>query len=247
MKRVFLALSMLLATFLAPAQTAPALSDATQSTALQPFAATYAVHRTGKPFGDATLQLVHLGDARWRVDLGIRGTRGFIGLAGLNLQQSTLFEVSGDQYRPLSQSTVRKAVIGSRRTTGVYDWAGTRRSGRAMSRKPGAARCALQDGDMSGLLINLAVLRDAKPGTTLRYRFVDDGRVRDHHYAVASEREPVTVDELGYNAMRVTRSKQAGEETILWVVEGVPMPIRILQRENGEDALDLRLMEYNGA
>ena len=96
MKRVFLALLMLFAAFVAPAQTtAPALPDATQSKPLQPFAATYAVHRTGKPFGDATLQLVHLGDARWRVDLGIRGTRGFIGLAGLNLQQSTLFEVSG--------------------------------------------------------------------------------------------------------------------------------------------------------
>jgi hypothetical protein len=30
-------------------------------------------------------------------------------------------------------------------------------------------------------------------------------------------------------------------------VEGVPTPIRILQREGGEDALDLRLVEYTGA
>lgn len=246
MKRVFLALSMLLAVFLARAQTSPSLPDPARPT-LQPFVATYAVHRAGKPFGDATLQLVHLDDARWRVDLDIRGTRGFIGLAGLNLQQSTLFEVSGQQYRPLSQSTVRKAVFGSRTTTGVYDWSRHRAQWQGDIKKTRRGAVALQDGDMSGLLINLAVLRDAQPGSTLQYRFVDDGRIRDHRYAVSSEREPVVVDELGYNAMRVTRSKQGGEETILWVVEGVPMPIRILQRENGEDAIDLRLTEYNGA
>ena len=38
---------------------------------------------------------------------------------------------------------------------------------------------------MSGLLINLAVIRDAQPGKSLHYRFVDDGRVRDHQYVVA--------------------------------------------------------------
>jgi len=90
------------------------------------------------------------------------------------------------------------------------------------------------------------VLRDAQPGATLQYRFVDDGRVRDHQYVVANEREPQIVDEISYSAMRVTRAK-GGDETILWVVEGVPMPIRILQREHGEDVTDLRLKEYKGA
>lgn len=257
MKRV-LALSLLLAAVVvAQAQTAPpspagalpaaALPATTQARTLAPFVAAYEVYRDGKAFGDATLQLAKLDGARWRVDLGIRGTHGLIGLAGLNLQQSTLFDVSGDQYRPLSQSTVRKAVFGNRKSTGVYDWSRHQALWQGDVKKTRRGAVALQDGDMSGLLINLAVLRDAQPGATLQYRFVDDGRVRNHKYVVAGEREPQVVDEISYSAMRVTRAKSGSEETILWVVEGVPMPIRILQRENGEDVTDLRLKEYKGA
>jgi hypothetical protein len=31
------------------------------------------------------------------------------------------------------------------------------------------------------------------------------------------------------------------------VVDGVPTPVRLLQREDGEDKYDLRLVEYKGA
>ena len=158
---------------------------------MRPFVASYAVFRDGKAFGDATLQLVQAPGGRWRVDLGIRGTRGLAGLAGLNLQQSTVFDVVDGAYRPLSQSTVRKLVFGSRRTTGTYDWAKGAVQWQGDVKKTRRAAIPLQAGDMSGLLINLAVLRDAVPGATLRYRFVDDGRVRQHEYQVAADREPV--------------------------------------------------------
>lgn len=258
MKRVFLAAFLAVAAIVAAhAQTAPvamspaavdeALSATAKGRTLVPFVAAYEVYRGGKAFGDATLQLSRIDGARWRVDLGIRGTRGLIGLAGLNFQQSTLFDVNGDQYRPLSQSTVRKAFFGDRKSTGVYDWSRHLAQWQGDVKETRRGAVALQDGDMSGLLINLAVLRDAQPGATLQYRFVDDGRVRTHHYVVSGEREPQEVDEISYSAMRVTRSKGGDEETILWVVEGVPMPIRILQRENGQDVTDLRLKEYKGA
>lgn len=247
MKRAFLALPVLLAAVVVQAQTASSLPQPPLQRTLQPFVATYDVYRAGKPFGDATLQLARLDAARWRVDLGIRGTRGLTRLTGLNLQQSTLFDVSGGHYRPLSQSTVRKAIFGNRKSVGIYDWGTHRAQWQGDVKKTRRGAVPLQDGDMSGLLINLAVLRDAQPGTTLNYRFVDDGRVRDHQYVVASAREPQLVDALSFNAMRVARTKHGGEETILWVVEGVPMPIRILQRENGVEVTDLRLMEYKGA
>ena len=219
---------------------------AQEQRALAPFEAAYAVYRDGKPFGDATLQLAQLDGARWRVDLDIKGSRGLLGLAGLNLQQSTLFDIAGGHYRPLSQATVRKAVFGQRRTTGIYDWNTRKAQWQGDVKKTRRGAIALQDGDMSGLLLNLAVLRDAMPGTTLRYRFVDDGRVRNHEYTVAPGPERQVVNELGYNATRVTRVNGSGEETMLWMVEGVPMPIRILQRENGQDTTDLRLLEYKG-
>lgn len=221
----------------------PVAAPAPAQRALQPFVASYEVHRDGKVLGDATLQLVDLPAGRWRVDLGIRGTRGLAGLAGLNLQQSTLFDVVDGRYRPLSQSTVRKMVFRSRRTTGTYDWARGVAQWQGDVKETRRGEVPLQPGDMSGLLINLAVQRDAVPGTALHYRFVDDGRVRQHQYLVDAEREPVEVDGLGYSAMRVTRAKAAGESTTLWVTEGVPMPVRILTIDD-EDEIDLRLVDY---
>ena len=46
--------------------------------------------------------------------------------------------------------------------------------------------------------------------------------------------------------MRADRVEDGGDETILWVAAGVPTPIRILQREDGADSTDLRLVEYKG-
>ncbi|BCT92842.1 hypothetical protein LYSHEL_18660 [Lysobacter helvus] len=229
------------ATTATPATTAPA--PVVESHALVPFLATYAVFRDGKPLGDATLQLVALDNARWRVDLRIDATHGLIGIAGVNLQQSTLFDVAGTQYRPLTQSSVRKVVFSKKVITGVYDWSAQAAHWTGDLKKTRRTAVALQPGDMSGLLINLAVLRDAVPGTTLHYRFVDEGRARDQQYVVAAQRESQAVDELSYNAMRVDRVRAGGEATTLWVVEGVPSPIRILQQDD-DGAIDLRLVDY---
>lgn len=214
---------------------------------LEPFVARYLVYKDGDVLGDATMQAVRNDPRRWRVDLGIHGTRGLIGLAGIHAEQSTVFDLAGGHYRPLAQSTVRKSVLSRRQTVGVYDWRLRQARWTGDVKETRRALVALQEGDMSGLLINLAVIRDARPGASLRYRFVDDGRARDHFYGVASGFEDIKVGDLSYSAMRVTRMESGNEETVIWVVDGVPTPIRMLQRENGEDTYDLRLVEYKGA
>lgn len=213
--------------------------------ALQPFAANYQVLRAGRALGEATLQVVQSDAPRWRVDLRMHGT-GIFGLAGINAEQSTMFDTIGETYRPLTQSTLRKTLFTRKQTVGTYDWRSMSAHWTGEVRKTRRLPIALQAGDMSGLLINLAVIRDAQPGKSLDYRFVDDGRMRDHHYRVATELETLTVGDIGYNAMRVTRVQGDNEETVIWVVDGVPTPIRILQRENGVDTYDLRLVEYKG-
>lgn len=213
--------------------------------ALEPFVANYQVLRGGRTLGEATMRVVKGDGPRWRVDLGMRGT-GLIGLAGINAEQSTVFDTVGETYRPLTQGTLRKALFRRKQTVGTYDWRSSSARWTGDVKKTRRAPVALQAGDMSGLLINLAVIRDAQPGQTLQYRFVDDGRVRDHIYAVASQLETVTVGDIGYNAMRVTRVQSGNEETVIWVVDGVPTPIRMLQRENGVDTYDLRLVDYKG-
>ncbi len=233
MQRLASLLAPLLLTLCLPAQ------------ALEPFVANYQVLRGGRALGEATMRVVTGEPSRWRVDLGMRGT-GLMGLAGINAEQSTMFDTVGETYRPLTQSTLRKALFTRKQTVGTYDWRSLSARWTGDVKKTRRASVQLQPGDMSGLLINLAVVRDAQPGTVLRYRFVDDGRVRDHHYAVAAELETVAVGDIGYNAMRVTRVQSGSEETVIWVVAGVPTPIRMLQRENGVDTYDLRLVDYKG-
>ena len=214
--------------------------------ALEPFVATYQAYNQGKLAGAATMRVAQTDGARWRVDLGVRGTRGFAWLAGLNIEQSTVFDTKDEQYRPLSQATVKHAVFTGKKMSGLYDWRARSAHWQGDVKKTRTAAIPLQDGDMSALLVNLAVIRDAQPGKTLDYRVVDNGRARDYQYAVAAQTEIVNVDDLSYDAMRVARTNGGNDETIFWVANGVPTPVRILQRENGQDTLDLRLVEYQG-
>lgn len=232
----------------APGQAVTAAQAADEPVAafvLEPFVGQYRVLRAGRELGEATLRLRALDGPRWQVDLNMRGT-GLIGLAGINAEQSTIFDQQGETYRPLSQSTVRKALFTRRQITGTYDWSNASAQWQGDIKKTRRAPVLLRPGDMSGLLINLAVVRDARPGASLDYRFVDNGRTRDHHYQVAPELESVAVADMDYNAMRVTRVQGGNEETVIWVVKGVPTPVRILQREDGQDTYDLRLTEYTG-
>ena len=128
----------------------------------------------------------------------------------------------------------------------MYDWQARSARWQGDVKKTRTAAIPLQDGDMSTLLVNLAVIRDAQPGKALSYRVVDNGRARDYKYSVAAQTEIVNVDDLSYDAMRVARTNGGNDETIFWVANGVPTPVRILQRENGQDTLDLRLVEYQG-
>lgn len=222
------------------------LAFAGLAAAVEPFHARYEVVRGGRSLGVATLQVVPAGEGRWRVDLDMDGT-GLAGLAGIHAQQSTVFDEAAGAYRPLAQSTVRRLLFTRRQSTGVYDWSARKARWTGDVKQTRRAPVDLRPGDMSGLLINLAVIRDARPGSTLEYRYVDTGRVRPHRYVVGTEPEDIAVGELRYSALRVDRVQSGGEQTSIWVADGVPTPIRLLQRENGEDAYDLRLTEYRGA
>ncbi|GAB3747745.1 DUF3108 domain-containing protein [Lysobacter olei] len=216
-------------------------------TPLAPFIAQYKVYKGNSELGDATLQLVRQPGNRWRVDLMMRGG-GLFKIAGVHADQSTVFDTSpsGKTYRPLTQATVRRIAFTQRKTIGLYDWKSRSARWKGDVKESRSRPVALQPGDMSGLLINLAVIRDAVPAKALHYRFVDDGRVREHHYQVSSAVEPMGAGDMRFDTLRVSRSGTSGDETLLWVADGVPTPIRILQREEGQDSYDLRLVEYKG-
>ena len=225
-----------------------ALSGAARAAELEPFFATYEAWYGDRHVGEASMKLERRETPNWEIELHIRANRGLIGLARLNMLQSTLFDVhhDGQFFRPLTQRTERKAILFGRNTTGIYDWHThtAQWSGDVSERR--SQPVPLQDGDMSALLINLAVIRDVEPGTTLRYRYADNGRAREHEYQVAESPESIQVADIGYSALRVSRIEDDDDdEMVVWVANGVPTPIRILQRD-GDDTIDLRLIEYRG-
>jgi len=221
--------------------------SAAPARALEPFVASYQAYNEGKLAGSASMKVVPKTGSQWQIDLNVKGTRGFARLAGLNIEQSTVFDTADGQFRPLSQATVRHALFMGKKMVGTYDWDARTAQWQGDIKKNRRAPLPLQPGDMSALLMNLAVIRDAAPGKQLDYRVVDNGRVREYQYVVAPEPETVTVEDLSYSALRVSRANGGNDETIFWVADGVPTPVRILQRENGQDGVDLRLVEYQGA
>lgn len=212
---------------------------------LRPFSGNYQVFRDQKPLGNATMRLVNTGGSRWRIDLNIVGTQGIAGAAGVNIQQSTVFDAAGSQFRPLSQSTVQRALFTTRKTVGTYNWGSGQASWSGDVKKSRRGRTIpLQAGDMSGLLINLAIMRDAKLGASLQYRFVDDSRMRMQQYAVAPATENVKVGEMNYDTFRIDRVNSGADKTTVWFTPEVPLPVRIHMKDGDDAALDLMLTQY---
>jgi uncharacterized protein DUF3108 len=251
-KPVLLIASLLCTVAIAQAQEPPAAAPlpvpaiSWEAPPLEPFTATYQALYKGKEAGDAIMKVTHTGGAQWRVDMQVVGRRGFASVLGLNLEQSTVFEKRGDTYVPISQATVRKGLFLGKKVSGTYNWQAGTAQWLGDLKKERTQPIALQPGDQSALLLNLAIMRDARPGGQMHYRYVDVGRVRQHDYQAAPDTENVPVGDLSYNALRVYRTNGGNDETILWIANGVPTPVRILQREDGEDRIDLRLIEYQG-
>src|SRR5690606_20842697 len=119
---------------------------------------------------------------------------------------------------------------------GVARWAGDVKPDRA-------GPVNLQPGDLDGMLMNLVLVRDVAAGKPLDYRLVEDGRTKVQRFTVAGE-ENIEVAGKSHKATRVVR-KDGKREIIAWVVDGLPVPARVLQRRDGKDQIDLRLTKVN--
>ncbi|AXI84058.1 DUF3108 domain-containing protein [Xylella taiwanensis] len=214
---------------------------------LLPFVATYRAFYHGEEAGDATMQVSHSNNNQWQVKLIIRGRRGFASVLGLNIEQSTMFEIHNSVYVPLTQSTVKKALLFGKKVNGIYDWNAGTAQWTGDLKKEQHQPIQLLPGDQSILLLNLSLIRDAMPNRTLSYRCIDIGKIRHYDYRTANTTEPLQVGDLSYDALRIHQINSGKNQTILWIANGVPTPIRILQRKNGEDEIDLRLIDYQGA
>lgn len=224
------------ATLLLAAAAAPA------AWALEPFSADYSARFMGMQ-ADGKMTLENIGGDRWEYRMEAAGM-------GARLIQSTTFQVRGDHWRPLSsedsqigESGLAAMLVRNKTVRATFDWDNNvaRWSGDVDEDEAGPV--SLRPGDMDGMLINLAVIRDVAAGRPLEYRLVEDGRARPQRFEVDGT-ETITVNGQEHEATRVVRTSGRREITA-WIVDGMPAPARILQKRNGRDHIDLRLRAFN--
>lgn len=207
------------------------LSAAASAAAVEPFTAEYQANVMGMQ-GNGQMVLAPQGGNRWQYSLRVSNSLA-------DLVQNTVFDEHEGRLRPLSSSDQSRFLVKRKSVTGTYDWdsAQARWSGDIKPDRAGPVK--LQPGDMDGLLINLAVARDFAAGKPLSYRMVEDGRVRQVALEVVGK-DKVTVNGKTHEATKLLRS-DGRKEIIAWVVSGMPVPARLLQREDGKDTIDLQI------
>ena len=199
--------------------------------AIEPFTADYKASFMGME-ANGQMVLARDGQDRWRYSLNVRN-------ALADLSQVTVFEIRNGQWRPLSSDDTNKVLVKRSRKSATYDWSRGEARWTGDVKPDRAGPIALRPGDMDALLINLAIVRDLAAGQPLRYRMVDDGRVKQLDYATAG-RETIDVDGQARTATKVV-SDDGRRQTTAWVVEGLPVPARIVQRNKNGDALELTI------
>ena len=71
---------------------------------------------------------------------------------------------------------------------------------------------------------------------------VENGSAKPMAYQVAGK-EKITVGGKSREATKVVRT-DGKKQTLVWVVPNMPIPARILQRQDGQDFIDLQLKAW---
>ncbi|HVI26200.1 MAG TPA: DUF3108 domain-containing protein [Xanthomonadaceae bacterium] len=213
-----------------------ALASLPAFAALKPFSADYSASYMGLQ-GNARMTLAPSGVHRWRYTLDVKS-------AVAQLSQSTLFEEAEGGWRPLSGRDASSVLIKKSDKQASYDWAAGEASWSGDVKPERRGPVALKAGDLDAMLLNLAIVRDVQAGKSSRtYRMVDDGRAKSMSYRVVGE-DTVSFGGKPHPATRVS-VPDGSRETVLWVAEDVPVPVRILRRHKGEDEMDLKLLSID--
>ena len=200
--------------------------------AVKPFTADYKASVMGGISADAQMTLASAGGDRWNYTLSVESPVA-------TLRQSTTFEDHDGAWRPITGNDFTQMMFKKSQKNASYDWAKgeARWSGNVKPDRVGPVK--LEQGDLDAMMLNLAIVRDVGAGQPLKYRMVDNGVVRAQAYQTLGK-ETVTIAGKPREATKVSRTSE-NKQVIVWVVEGLPVPARILQKKDGKDELDLVL------
>src|SRR5690606_40508327 len=116
------------------------------------------------------------------------------GVMGDDIEQRAVFEIEGNQCRPLKSvdsqrgtSGLAEMLVKRKTVTADYDWDSgeARWTGDVKTDRAGPVK--LREGDLDGMLMNLVLVRDVAAGKPLDYRLVEDGRISRQRFQVAGK------------------------------------------------------------
>ena len=202
--------------------------------AVEAFTAQYQASAMGMQ-GDGQMAITSQGDNRWQYSLTIKNQL-------VDLSQKTVFDDQKGWLRPLSSADLSRVLVKKKAVNATFDWSKNEATWNGDVKPERAGPVALKPGDMDALLVNLALVRDVAAGKPLTYRMVENGNAKTMSYQVAGK-EKITIGGKSRDATKVVRTS-GNKETIVWVVPDMPVPARILQREDGQDSIDLQLKTW---
>lgn len=234
--------------FVALAALALGASDGhAQAGALEPFTARYEVLRDGKAQGEAVMRLERIDGAQWRFTSDVRGTSGMARLSGFEMTESTDFDALPDgRLKPLSARSEGGISLRRRSIGTEFDWSAgeVRWNGDAKPEHRGPA--PLGADTVNPQILNLALAQRLRAGAdgVIRLDMVNRGDSDPVEYRVRG-RESVSVPMGQREAIALHhRRTDKDREITLWIDPSLPpAPLRVLQREDGADAYELRLIE----
>ena len=200
--------------------------------AVEPFVAVYQANVKGTIKANAQMTLSPAGQDRWNYVLDVSSPVA-------SVRQATVFEEHDGGWRPLSGTDSTQMLMKKSQKNTSFDWAKgeARWSGDVKPDRVGPVK--LHAGDMDAMLLNLALVRDVAAGKSLSYRMVENGTARNQTYQTLGK-EAVSVGGKSHTATKVRRTSDDKQITV-WVVEGLPVPARIVQTKGGKDDLELTL------
>ena len=203
--------------------------------AVQAFSADYEANAMGMQ-GNGHMSIAAQGGDRWQYTLTIRNSL-------VDLSQSTVFDEQDGWLRPLSSTDLSRLLVKKKAVNANFDWGKNQATWSGDVKPERAGPVALKNGDMDALLVNLAIVRDVAAGKPLNYRMVENGNAKPMSYRVIGK-EKITVGGKSRDATKVSRTS-GSKEILVWVVPGMPVPARILQREDGQDSIDLQVKSWH--
>lgn len=201
--------------------------------ALKAFSAQYQASYKGVPANGA-MSLTQQG-ARWTYSLSI-------GNSLASLSQATVFTEIDGKYRPLGSSDRSQYLTQRKSVVTRYDWSKLQVRWIGDVRPSRAGPVKMQCGDMDALLVNLALARDAPSGMAMNYRLVENGRAKLLNYKFAG-RENMSIAGKSVLTTKVVQTS-GDKQTMVWIALGIPVPVRIVQRQNGSEVFKLQIKSW---